>query len=120
MSEGKSLCPHWCTDHHDDDHRTAGENIMLSGGEDAHAWTRAIQNPAYDDKPAVWVGAWARSLPDDQGAAVRLRTANDAAQLALLLDRLATATPKQMRTLAAQVRAAAVAFTTPETEETDG
>lgn len=106
-------CPPWCTDHDDDggDHRNAGERIGLSGPEDGYARATVTQSARYEDKPRIHVYAGASLLPTELCALVSARSAHDAGELALLLDRLAYATPEQMRDLAAQVRSAsALAF----------
>lgn len=100
--------PLWCADHRDGDHRTSARLIRLSGPEHATARAFAVQY-FRDEAPSVIVAAGSINLLE-QWAYVKIRDARAAEEMAVLLERLATAAPTQMRDLAAQVRAAAAAF----------
>lgn len=101
-------CPPWCTDHSDidGDHRNTAEQIRLSGPEDGYARVTIRQSARFEESPRIHVFAGASLIPTEQCALVKAGSARDVGELALLLDRLADATPEQMRDLAAQLRSA--------------
>lgn len=111
--------PPWCAGDSGGEHRTVmPPQVRLSGRELGYGHAYGLLSQ-WNPLPMVVLSVGASTVPLAAGSVVYARTEEEAENIALLLERLATASPAQMRALAKQVRAAKVAFGQPGTENTD-